>query len=85
MSIDRSADLGQRLEQRPHEAAVVLEELGARARDALDEHAHAGRRLGHLPDDRDRADAVQIVGAPARRRRRAAAAAAPCGRRRARG
>ena len=39
----------------------LLQELGARAHDAFDEHAHAARRLRHLADDRHRADAVQIV------------------------
>jgi hypothetical protein len=35
----------------------------ARAADALDQHAHAGRRLGHLPDHGNGPDAVQVVDA----------------------
>ena len=42
-------------------AALHLQELGARARDALDEHAHPGWRFRHLPDDADRPDLVQFV------------------------
>ena len=52
---------GERLQQRREHAALVAQELGARAHDAFDEHAHPAGRLRHLADDRDRADAVQIV------------------------
>ena len=44
-SVDRHRALRwflERLEQRLHDAALHLQELGARARDALDEHAHPG-------------------------------------------
>ncbi len=54
---------GERLEQRPDEAMVRLQELGPRPRHAFDQHADTVRPFGHLPDDRDRADAVQVVGA----------------------
>ena len=54
--------LSERLDQRLQDAALDLQELGARAGDAFDEHAHAGRRLGHLADDAHRPDFVQIVG-----------------------
>ena len=70
-----------RLEQRLHDTAFHLQELGARARDAFDEHAHAGRGLGHLPDDAHCPDLVQIVRTPARPRRSSGAASGPSGRR----
>ena len=38
-----------------------LQKLRARSSDPFDEHAHAGRRLGHLADDAHRPDLVQIV------------------------
>ena len=40
---------------------LLLQELRPRAHGAFDDDAHPARRLGHLADDRDRADAVQIV------------------------
>ena len=51
----------QRLQKGADVAVIVLKELGARPRDAFDQHTHARRRLRHLPDDRDGSDAVQVV------------------------
>ena len=52
----------ERLQQRLHHATFHLQEFGAGAGDAFDKDAHTGRRLGHLADDADRSDLVQIVG-----------------------
>ena len=63
ISSERSETSGSGLISARQVALVGLQELGARARDALDEHAHAALALGHLPDDRHGADPVQVVGA----------------------
>ncbi len=52
----------ERLEERLHDAALDLQKLRLRPRHTLDEHAHAGRRLGHLANDADRPDFVQVIG-----------------------
>ena len=62
ISSERSADSGSGVICACIRPPSVCQLLGARASDALDEHAHAVRRLRHLADDRDRADPVQIVG-----------------------
>ena len=64
-SIDLDRPFGffrQRFDQRLQAAAVVLEEFRARPGDPFDEDAHAVLALRHLPDDRDGADAMKIVG-----------------------
>ena len=62
ISSDRCEGSGSGLIERRQDAFFGLQELGARARDAFDEDAHAALALRHLADDRHRPDPVEIVG-----------------------
>ncbi len=54
--------LGQRLDQRLEDRLLLLDELGAGARHALDDDAHALGRADELADERHRADLLQVAG-----------------------
>src|SRR5688572_5288236 len=56
------AGVGHRRDLRAQRVAGTREDVGAHARQSLDDDVHAtGRRLGHLPDDADRADALEVL------------------------
>ncbi len=64
LDVERGRDgFRQRFDERREIAALALQEFRPDALNALDQHAHAGGRLGHLANDGDRANAIEVVGA----------------------
>ena len=62
LDLDRPLDgLGHRRDPRAHRRARARDDVGAGARDPLDDDVDAAACLRHLPDDADGADAMQVV------------------------